>query len=369
MIVSEFPPKSGGTGHYVYNLSKKLVEKGHRVAVITRGSWKGLRIERVKGINLYKTPFVPAYPFHVKIHGIYVSKLFRFLESSFDVVHFHVPLPPSIRTSLPTIVTVHALVELEREMNKSIDLPSLERKLFSNFHYSIGLKLLRNADLITTVSKFVAKHVQKYFGYNWNDLPITRNGVDTKFFKPGKFQEKSSYILYAGSLDYRKGLLDLVTSAKYICRVYPNIPFILVGTGPFERRLKKTVNKLGLYNNFSFVGNVNRDTLLKYYQKASIFMLPSYYESMPCVLLEAMACGLPIIATSIGGTPEFVLNGKTGFLVPMQDPKALASVVLKLLRNNDLREEIGKSSRERVERYYSLDTMTEKVLNCYKSIT
>ena len=93
MIISTpFPPEEG-IGHYIYNLSKKLMENGHKITVITRGSFK-TKIEFFEGIRVIKVPFIPLYPFHIHIHKFFVNRIFKSIENEFDLIHFHTPLPP-----------------------------------------------------------------------------------------------------------------------------------------------------------------------------------------------------------------------------------------------------------------------------------
>ena len=107
MILSEsFPPKEG-IGNYTYNLSRKLIENGHEVVIITRGSWNKIQRQVINGIEVIKAPFMPIYPIYLHVHGIFVNKVFKSLEPEIDIVHVHTPLPPLIKTSLPMVTTIH----------------------------------------------------------------------------------------------------------------------------------------------------------------------------------------------------------------------------------------------------------------------
>lgn len=110
MITPEFPPKIGGLGVYVYNLSKEMIKRGHKVMVITRGSWKGLQAARLDGIDVYRAPYIHAYPLLVATHGIFQNRILNDLSSELDIVHVHHPLSPTINTPLPIMVTMHASV-------------------------------------------------------------------------------------------------------------------------------------------------------------------------------------------------------------------------------------------------------------------
>lgn len=370
MIAPKFPPEVSGLGYYVLNLCNHLVKSGHVVTVFTRGSWKRLRHHHMKGVSVYEIPFLPLYPFHIQIHAIFANELFKLMEPDFDLVHIHHPLPPVIHTSLPTIVTLHGLMRnwcaFPLQLNPSLQ--SLAYRTFSEFIYSLELKILRNATLLTSVSYTTARELEISYGFDANIVKIIGNGVDDEFFVPVKSNRTSSYVLYSGRLSYRKGLIDLVKSAEYVCRELPSAFYIIAGAGPLWNYLRKLIHKMGLTNKISMIGQIARADILRYYQNAAVLVLPSYYESAPNAILEGMACGLPIVATPTGDIPRIVKNERTGFIVPARDPQALGEAILKLLKEEGLRKEMGEASREEATRNYSWHSLTDRVLDCYKAV-
>jgi len=333
--------------------------------VITRGSWEKSHDEYIDGVSAHRIQFLPIYPFHAHLHGLFVNKFFKSVEPSFDVVHIHHPLAPLIHTSLPTIVTAHSTMK-SGLMEFDSSLQSLTHKVFTQFVFPLELKILGNADLITSDSYTTAKKLEEFYGISPNMIRVIGNGVDDKFFVSGKSNSGTPYVLYVGRLVYRKGLIDLVLSAEYICRKHQSVIFIIVGSGPLKTYLTKLIDKMRLNARVFLVGKVDRERLLKYYQNATVFVLPSYYESFPNTALEAMACGLPVVATWVGDLPRIVENGKTGFLVPPRQPIVLGETIFRLLKDESVAEKIGKTSREEVEKSYSWDSLTDKVLDCYE---
>jgi glycosyltransferase involved in cell wall biosynthesis len=321
MIGSEFPPIAAGGGYHIYNLSKKLVERGYKVTVFARGSRKKTYYEEVDGISVYRVRYIPLYPFHLQFHGIFVNRLFKSMESSFDLVHLHNSNIPVIHSSLPTIVTEHGTMQ---------------------------------------------GYVNNYYGIK--DVDVVYNGVDTNFFIPAEEKEwKDPYVLYTGRLSPEKGLLDLIESAKYMCQDYPETKFVIIGRGPLERRLRKLVHNLNLNKSISFLGYMNQNTLVKYYQNAMVYVLPSYIEGLSTTLLEAMSCGIPTIATNIAANSEVVVDNETGILVPPGDSKALTDAIIYLLENEDIRESMGKNARKKVEGY-SWERIVEETEKVYKVV-
>ena len=369
MVGADFPPNCHGPGNYIYYLSRELVKRGHTVTVITRGIWNKSYIhEKIDGISIYRVRFIPVYPFHVRLHGIFLRKVFKSLASNFDILHLHSPLIPNIRTTLPIVLTEHGTVKSDIDNSELIDIHSMVIKLFSREFISLDVKAIRNSDTVIAVSNSCAKDLRDIYKIN-SRIVTVNNGTDTNFFIPKERNDmEEPYILYTGRLDSRKGLVDLIESAKYVCQEHSEIKFILTGKGPNKKYLEQRINELGLKKNFYFAGFVARPKLLQYYQNATVYVLPSYYEGLPTTLLEAMSCGIPTIATDVKGSSEVIADGETGLLVPPRDPKRLAKAILKLLNDKSLRLRIGLNARKYVVDNYDWEIITGKIEKIYESL-
>lgn len=369
MISRDFPPVAGGIGYYVHNLSKKLVERGHRVTVITQGSMSKTRMEMLDGIEVFRAPFFPLYPFHIQIHGFFVDSLFRKLEPKLTLVHLHTPMPPPIETSLPVMTTVHTSMKADARYHEVIDLSSLAERLQSMFVYPrMELKLLRASMKITAVSQSVAKELKEY-GLDVQEITVVGNGVDEKTFVPLRNRNcTEKYVLFTGFLKPRKGLFDLIECAEYVCRVYSDVNFVICGTGPFLRKLEQEIRSKGLHKRILLLGYVNRNKLIQTFQNATVQVLPSHYEGLPTVLLEAMSCGVPVVATDIGGNSDVISSGVNGFLVPPKCPEEMAKIVMRLIDDASLRENIGRAARKTIEKYYTWDKIADNILKCYENM-
>ena len=365
MICDSIPPVAAGPGYHVFGLSKKLVERKHRVTIITRGSWrKSCCSEMIDGITVYRVRFIPIYPFHLQLHGFFVTNFLKSIKSDFDMIHLHNANIPFIETSLPKVVTEHGTMRGYVPYRKILDLPSLIVRAFSSMYIAIDRKIVKSADKVIAISKACADELRLFYGITNSE--IIHNAVDTKFFcPPTNKDEKNPYVLYAGRLSAEKGLIDLVNGSMFVCKKYPNLKFYIAGNGPLERHLKKLVSSLNLESNFFFAGNVNHATLLKYYQNATVFVLPSYREGLPTTLLEAMSCGVAVVATSIPGVSDVVENFKTGLLVPPNNPEKLGNAILMLIEDSTLKEEIAGNAREHVQKNYDWDIITSKIEKVY----
>jgi glycosyltransferase involved in cell wall biosynthesis len=138
--------------------------------------------------------------------------------------------------------------------------------------------------------------------------------------------------------------------------------------GPYLRVFQEKIRKMGLQKRVIYMGYVTREKLIQLYKNATVHVLPSHYEGFPTVLLEAMSCGLPVVATNIGGNNEVISSGVNGLLVPPKCPEAMADAILRLIGDASLREQIGKAARKTVEDNYTWDKISEKFIKCYESI-
>lgn len=369
MVTREFPPLSGGIGYYVYNLARKLIERGHYVTVVTRGSARKTVRREINGIDVFWTTFFPLYPFHLWVHGYFVNKIIKSLSSEITLIHLHSPLPPLIYTQIPIVTTVHTPSKVDARYHEIVDFSSLAERLQSGIYYPyVEQRLFALSDLVTSVSYSVSNELKEY-GLNPNDVQVVGNGVDEKTFIPlPKKNDKEKYVLFTGVLRARKGLFDFIKCGAAVCKERPDVRFVICGDGPFLPQSIEIVRKKNLQDKIVFLGRVSRLKLIETYQNATVQLVPSHYEGLPTVLLEGMACGLPIVATNVGGIGEVIVHGENGFLVPPHAPLRMSDYVLKLLEDDQLREKIGKAARKTIISNFSWNNIADKVLECYKSV-
>lgn len=366
MIISTpFPPEEG-IGFHVYNISRRLIERGHEVFVITRGSLK-LETDTLEGIKIFRVPFIPLYPFHVHIHGFFLNRFFKSVESNFDLIHIHMPLTPILKTSLPIITTMHGSIIGNANSIKITDFKSLAIKILAKFvSYPLSCTLIKNSKAVISISNSVFNQLNDH--YASSNIQIICNGVDERAFTPKKDKKSSgNYILYVGRLSYGKGIFDLLEASKQIIK-YCNIKILLVGKGELELKIKKRIFENNLENNVILKGHLENNELIEIYKKAKIFAFPSHYEGLPTALLEAMACGLPIVTTSVSGCVDLIQDNYNGLLVPPKSPKKLSERIITLIKDDLLRERLGKNARKTVENNYTWDSIVDEIESVYKEV-
>jgi len=365
LFSNPFPPKEG-QGNYIYNLSKELIKRGHSVHVITRGT-KAREFE-FDGLNVHVLPFIKVYPFHVDVHGIFVRRFMKVLDKKMDIVHVHTPLPPAVSLQHAHVVsTFHSTLCGGSYRIELVDLHAIIERSLGILFKRNEIALIRCSDVLTVSSRSVAFEMARYYNINPSDIVILGNAVDNTFLERccSSENQESDTIIYVGRLAYGKGLLDLIDSMKLIVAKRPNSKLVIIGKGPLLRRLIGRTNKLCLRNNVEFRGFVSHSELPFQYTRASVFVMPSYYEGMPTAILEAMACGLPVVATSVHGNVDVVKNGITGILVPPKKPVELARAILYLFDHPDLRYELGKRAQILIKERFTWDKVARRTLDAY----
>ena len=171
----------------------------------------------------------------------------------------------------------------------------------------------------------------------------------------------------------RKGVFFLIRAMKAILEEVPDAHLVCVGGVPIWLKepdpwsiLKNEIEMQGVSNAVTLLDKVKNRDLVSYYSAASVFALPSYYESFSKVTLEAMACSLPVVATNMGGLPEMVVDGKTGLLVNYGSPSALASALVQILTDVSAASAMGREGRERVNRMFTWRAVVERISEAYK---
>jgi len=194
---------------------------------------------------------------------------------------------------------------------------------------------------------------------NKNGVPVSNNIIN---------QKKVYDLLYVGRLEKMKGLDTLFKSIKIIKNKYiNNIKIAIVGDGSEKKFLLNLSKNLGINENITFINpTYNTDDIMK---KSKIFVLPSRYEGLPMVILEAMSNKLPVISTQVGGISELIIDKFNGILINPDDVEGLSNSIIILLSNKNLYDFISKNAYEIVNKEYNISDYTKKILNLYKQLS
>lgn len=224
---------------------------------------------------------------------------------------------------------------------------------------------LDQADAVVALSNDLANSVNA-LGVHQKTILVIPNGTDTGIFKPGLHQ-RENFILFVGSLIPRKGCKFLIQSFKQISKKYPDIRLILVGIGPDELELKNLVYELGLGDKIQFLGSKTREEISSLMQRAKLFVLPSLEEGLGVVLLEAIACGTPCVASKVGGIPD-VITEQVGRLVSPGDPQQIANAVIEIIENPGLWQKLSQTARDRAVSVFDWEVIAIQLKQLYSRI-
>ena len=228
---------------------------------------------------------------------------------------------------------------------------------------------------MVAVSNDLKRFLTESIGIPPGDICVVHNGIDLHQYSANEANSAMRAELGVGS-DQRvigtvgnlfavKGHTYLLKACKAVASSYPNILVLIAGEGDQLGRLQKEAADLGIAANVRFLGF--RDDVPALLHAMDIFVLPSLSEGLPLSILEALALGKPVVATNVGGIPEVVQNGLTGFLVPPRSPEALAEKILLLLRHPVTASDLGRAGRSRVEDAFSIKKMIQEYQCLYEN--
>jgi len=227
--------------------------------------------------------------------------------------------------------------------------------------YNLPEKILA-ADFIFCISHYARSQVMKLSPVQaWPKFDVCRLGVDPQRFIPSPKSKPSGTcnLLCVGRLTPAKGQAILLKSIAQLQNEGVSVTLTLVGMGPDEQSLRQYAEQLGISQQVNFTGAVDQDHILDYYKAADMFVLPSFAEGLPVVLMEAMAMEIPCITTAITGVPELISNGEDGLLVPASDTEGLIQAINQLVNDPVLRQKLGKAGRLKVLSAYDLYKNTQ----------
>jgi glycosyltransferase involved in cell wall biosynthesis len=371
----------GGPGRQAVVMARQLIKKGVAVTVIAR-RLSGMENEQ-SGIEVHYVPTLSPYVYNLSdfsLQNFIISvsfalgamvRLFR-LRKRYEVVQFY-------SASLPLLVCLPLL----KVMRKKVVAKTTGGRggkeaggLDDFFLRPLLVAVFRYTDKFIAISKDILNRLLKE-GFSEDKITNIPNGVDTEMFCPMLkmeaealrkkfgFNEKKVF-LYSGRLVEGKGLDLLVRAIKNVAKEYKNILLVFIGSGDYQEKIADMASSYGLEDFVKIEGTV--DNVHEYLNASDIFVFPSFSEGMPNALLEAMACGLPVIASRIGGVFDVVEDGKSGILFEPGNVSGLASAILGLLKDDELRFRLGNEARKRIVDSFSIDRIADEYIRLYKEV-
>lgn len=221
----------------------------------------------------------------------------------------------------------------------------------------------RAADVIIVTSQEAKQYISSTFGVSSEKIVVIPNYIDTELFRPLNVDKIPNRLIFVGRFTEQKNLLNLLMAIKDI----PHIELILVGDGPLESALQEFAQRHSI--KVAFTGRIPNDQLPNLLNSAEAFVLPSLYEGNPKALLEAMACGLPVIVTPVEGNREVVNHKVNGYLTSGADANAIREAIIEVLSDETLKKQLGENARRFIEENYSINTLIEKEVQLLINLT
>lgn len=382
LLSQALPAESpGGIATYTWNLARGLHDLGCEVHVVTRGNHSapecrdGIWVHRVERAAFRHSVVNGSFPtaatnleYSNAIHKTILDIDARWGVDIVESPNWDVEgIVPALDHRLPVVVRVHS------PMFKVMETQGWEQTEDLRLCAEMEGTLIRHACAVTGSTRAILSLVSEKFpvGAKASLLPLGIAPPDEQF---GTHVDSiSKYVLFVGRLEHRKGIRSLLKAIPSVLNATRNVEFRIAGrdsdAGDGHTWRERWERAGSAFNGrVKFLGEVGEADLHELYSNCAIFVAPSQYESFGLIYVEAMAHGKPVIACRTGGVPEVVVDGETGFLVPVDDPPSLAEAILRLATDEGLCRQLGSAGRARYEREFSAKIMATRTLDLYRRL-
>lgn len=388
---------TGGQVLYVLELAKAFARKGIKVDIFTRWFDKSRRqVDPVEGYPGVRVIRIPAGPWQFVIkEEIYpllpelTSNLAAWIRESgveYDLYHGHyvdagiITIEMARMTGKPGYFTAHSLGAWKRE--RMAGNPEEMEKQF-NFRHRINeeTRIYHTLNGHSVTSVLQLEKLRELYGYNKDNVEIIPPGVNIHKFHPlgpGEAPVKtylpSKYIFCLSRVDTNKGYDLLLNAFARVCKEHDDV-YLVTGGGsahpePREKEvldmMERIMQEKGITDKIVFVGHVNEQLMVPFYQNAQFFVMPSIFEPFGMTCQESMSCGVPVIASRFGGIRTVLTDRHDGLLIDPQDEEEFAGAMIRLLEDADFRDELGARACKLVREHYSWEVMADRHLEFYE---
>lgn len=369
-LCNEYPPSNGGgIGTFTRTLAKKLAEVGCTVSVVGLYSQMKRTIDNDCGVRVIRLPINRTPVLNLLRNQLTLKKQLMILhrEHPIDILEGQENAFWCLSTGTPgrKVIRMHGghhffAITLGRN-------PAFRRSVIERLSF-------QHADHFCAVSHFVAETTRELLQLGNRPIRILPNPVDIRLFCPQpETPIEPGLILFAGTICEKKGIRQLVEAMQEIIRVVPYAHLVALGrdgrddqTGENFRILLESVIPASIREKITFPGMVPNADLPKWLARAEICVFPSHMESQGIVVIEAMACGKPVIASLTGPGSELITDDEDGLLCDPHDPASIASQTIRLLQNVELRQKLGFSARMTALKKFSIDHLVSENVSFYR---
>lgn len=385
-LSQEYPPETGwgGIGAYTHELAHGLARAGQKVTVISLAERGDDTVTQADGVEVHRIRRGPNWE---RVRGLWrinrvwpgfawsALRRLRRVHRQFpvDIVEAAECLADSLFAPLlgprrpALVVRLHTPWIMIDRLNGIT--PDAKKRLI----YWQEARAIRSADLVTAPSQAVVDLTQTWVPLRRRVVQVIPNPVNVRLYSPAGAQLHTPEVLIVGRLEQNKGVALLAQSMPAVLRSCPDVLFRFVGRDggdangrPWSERLLDQVAPADRPR--VVFEQLPREALIERYRRAAVSVLPSLWENFPYALLEAMSCGVPVIATRIGGVSELIEDGVSGLIVPPANPMALTEAICRLLQDPQLRQRMGRAARQRVQERFSIEAVVPRMLDLYRTV-
>lgn len=363
-------PSHGGSGVVASELGLSLARSGYEVHFIS--SAMPFRLRRYDRHIFHHPVVAPTYPvFETPPYTLALATTMADVarRHGLDILHVHYAIPHAAgaylaqqmlgRDRIKVITTLHGT---------DITLVGQEPSFFPMTRF-----LIERGDAVTAVSRWLERETRRVFEIE-RPIDVIPNFVDARSFHPGAASpadrrhlaaDDERLLLHASNF---RPVKNVGAVLAVFARVAPEVPsrLLLIGDGPERRQVQQETERLGLADRITFLGEVER--MQEVLPLADLLLLPSLHESFGLVALEAMACGVPCVATDRGGTAEFIVSGHNGYLCDPRDVDAMAEAALRVLTDPEHRRHLGEEARRDAVSGYGVPCVLKQYVDLYDRV-
>ncbi|MHA1798397.1 MAG: glycosyltransferase family 4 protein [Candidatus Helarchaeota archaeon] len=377
LIVHSYIPFISG-GELIVKQTAEYLAKKNDIIVITRKIKNKKDFELIKKVQVYRTSpsisrmtqitdnkyFFQSFLFSLfsvfKIISLYKKKKFRLIHAH----QFNSGLPSLIINKLFKIPYIFTLQKgLGADDYLSIYKTTTNFSFIFDWASPILKLILKNAVKIHTASNASANAIMR-MGIKRDKIVIIPNSTNTNLFCPLNVERKDR-IITVSRLTQKNGIEYLIKAMPKVLEDFSDVELDIIGYGPEEEKLKSLVRELNIEKNVKFLGFINHEEIPQHLCSAKLFIRPSLEEGFGTAFIEAMACETLVIGTKVGGITDIIKDKKNGFLFPPKDVKKLSNIIIRVLKDEDLRRKISTKGLETVLKKFSEEVILLKMENLY----
>jgi glycosyltransferase involved in cell wall biosynthesis len=376
-------PHCGGQGVYTRYLAREVTELGHHIEVLSGQPWPELddpsQLVKIPSLDLYRPgdPFRVPWPWEFRdqidlqefaimcaagfpeplTFSLRARKHLAARRHDFDLIHDNQCLGTGLLGMMndgwPVVATLHHPITVDRDLDMEHATSPWKRATLRRWYafLEMQMKVAKQIPRLVTVSENSRRDIVAQMGVAEDRLHIVPVGVDQLVFRPlPQVARVPGRLMTTASADVpMKGLVPLLEAVAKLRVEREDVHLVVIGKQKDKSKIPAVLERLGLENVVQFVSGVAQERIIELYAEAEVAVVPSLYEGFSLPAIEAMACGVPLVATTGGALPEVVgPDGEAALTVPTNDPSALAIAIGRLLDDPELRSRIGEAGRNRV---------------------